>query len=197
MDMLDDDRKQVFAFLSGGESSEYAPASGQITGILKELGDTMAKGLSDETAAEEAAITSYEEMMSAKKEEVAALTASIESKTVQTGEVAVSIVEMKDDLSDTEAALAEDKAFLADLSKNCETKTAEWDVIVKTRTEEQVALAETIKVLNDDEALDLFKKTLPSAASSFVQVKVSAASVRARALSLIRATQHSSKSIRP
>merc|ERR1719379_545040 len=122
MDMLDDDRKQVLAFLSGGESSGYAPASGQITGILKQLGDTMAKGLSEETAAEESAIASYEELMAAKKKEVAALTSSIEAKTVQTGEVAVSIVEMKADLSDTEAAMLEDKKFLADLSSNCDTK---------------------------------------------------------------------------
>merc|ERR1719277_392778 len=124
--------------------------------------------------------------MNAKKKEVAALTASIESKTVQTGEVAVSIVEMKGDLADTEAALAKDKEFLADLSKNCDAKSAEWDEVVKTRTEEQAALAEAVKVLNDDEALELFKKTLPSAAASFVQVQVSAASARARALTVIR-----------
>merc|ERR1719221_1842602 len=118
----------------------------------------MAKGLSEETATEDAAIASYAELMAAKKKEVAALTSSIETKTVQTGEVAVSIVEMKDDLADTEAALAEDKQFLADLSKNCETKTAEWDAIVKTRAEELAALAETIRVLNDDEALACSKK---------------------------------------
>merc|ERR1719230_1605512 len=157
----------------------------------------MAKGLSEETATEESAIASYEALMAAKKKEVGALTASIETKTVQTGEVAVSVVEMKDDLADTEASMAADKQFLADLSKNCETKTAEWDVVVKTRTEEQAALAEAIKILNDDEALELFKKTLPSSAASFVQVKVSAATVRSRALSMIRAAQHSSQSVRP
>merc|ERR1719145_322959 len=159
--LVETDRQEVLAFLAAGQGSEYAPASGEIVGILKQLGDTMAKGLSEETATEEAAIASYAELMAAKKKEVAALTSSIETKTVQTGEVAVSIVEMKDDLADTEAALAEDKAFLADLSKNCETKASEWDVVVKTRTEKLLAIAETIKVLNDDDALDLFKKTLP------------------------------------
>merc|ERR1712048_124895 len=94
-------------------------------------------------------------------------------------------------------ALAKDKEFLADLSKNCDTKSAEWDEVVKTRTEEQAALAEAIKILNDDEALELFKKTLPSAAASFVQVKIAAASVRAQALIMIRAAQHSSKTARP
>ena len=65
----------------------------------------------------------------------------------------------------------EDKKFLADMSKNCAQKTAEWEERSKTRSDELVALADTIKVLNDDDALDLFKKTLPSAGSaSFVQV---------------------------
>ena len=31
----------------------------------------------------------------------------------------------------------------------------------KTRTEELLALADTIKMLNDDDALELFKKILP------------------------------------
>merc|ERR1712151_1493114 len=46
-------------------------------------------------------------------------------------------------------------------------------------------------------ALELFKKTLPSSAASFVQVEVSAALLRDRALTLIRAAQQSSKPNRP
>jgi len=54
-------------------------------------------------------------------------------------------------------------------------------VIVKTRAEELAALADTIKVLNDDDALELFKKTLPSA-SSLVQIQVTAQDMRMKAL---------------
>merc|ERR1719288_393479 len=88
---------------------------------------------------------------------------------------------MKEDLTDTEAALLEDKQFLADTEKSCTTKTTEWEERSKTRADELVALAETIKVLNDDDALDLFKKTLPSASASFVQVQSSSWSLRMRA----------------
>merc|ERR1719265_1953553 len=168
-DMLDADREDVMAFLSASQDSEYSPQSGQIAGILKQLGDEMSKSLAEATAAENSAIKVFEELMAAKTKEVAAQTASIEEKTVRVGEVAVSIAEMKNDLSDTEAALLEDQKFLADLKKNCATREAEWDEVVKTRAEELTALSETIKLLNDDDALELFKKTLPSA-SSFVQV---------------------------
>merc|ERR1719160_2116128 len=149
-DVSDVDRQDVLAFLSS--SSEYAPQSGQITGILKQLGDEMAKDLSSATATENGSIKDYDGLMAAKKQEVDALTASIESKTVRSGEVAVEIVQMKNDLSDTEKALVEDKKFLADLEKNCATKTAEWEEIKKTRADELVALADTIKLLNDDDA---------------------------------------------
>merc|ERR1719189_1596411 len=119
--------------------------------------------------------------MAAKTKEVKACTDAIEAKTKRIGELGVAIVDMKEDLSDTERAYMEDKKFLADLDKNCATKTAEYEVVVRTRADELAALAETIKVLNDDDALDLFKKTLPSPASSFLQVRVSSAEMKKRA----------------
>jgi len=186
-DMLEGDRQDVMAFLSGTQSNGYAPASGQIVGILKELGETMSKNLAEVTVDENEAISTYAGLMKAKKTEVVALTTSIETKTKLVGDLGVQIVQMKDDLSDTEAALAEDRTFLADLETSCSTKTAEWEERSKTRALELVALADTIKVLNDDDALDLFKKTLPgaSASASFVQMTTSAATVRARALEAI------------
>merc|ERR1719399_121068 len=118
------------------------------------------------TADENAAVQSYEELMAAKKKEVDAATAEIEAKLQRVGEVAVEIVMMKEDLEDTQEALAEDTKFLADLDKNCETMKREYAIIVKTRNEELAALADCIRMLNDDDALELFKKTLPSGASS-------------------------------
>merc|ERR1712173_387955 len=74
--------------------------------------------------------------------------------------------------------------------KNCATKTAEYDVVVRTRAEELAALAETIKVLNDDDALDLFKKTLPSPTSSFMQVEAGSMVLKRKALAILRGAQH-------
>merc|ERR1712085_140400 len=55
-----------------------------------------------------------------------------------------------------------------------------------TRAEELVALAGTVKVLNDDDALDLFKKTLPSSSASLVQIKESSTAMRSHALATLR-----------
>jgi len=190
-DMIDMDRQELVAFLSGssGESAGYAPQGGEITGIVKEIGDTMQKSLDEATAAEGESVKGFEAMMVAKNKEVEALTGSIESKTKQIGELGVAIVQMKEDLSDTQAALMADKEFLQELDGSCETKGKEWEERSKTRGEELVALADTIKVLNDDDALDLFKKTLPGASSSFIQITSGAERNRARALDVLRAAR--------
>jgi len=83
----------------------------------------------------------------------------------------------------------DDRKFLDELDQGCETKEKEWTERQKTRSEELVALAETIKVLNDDDALELFKKAVPSAGASFVQLKGSAEGVQTRALAIVRAAR--------
>ncbi len=85
--------------------------------------------------------------------------------------MAVSVVDQKQDLKDTAEALEKDKAFLAELEKGCDTKQAEWDEHQKTRAAEQVALTETIAFLNNDDALELFKKAVPNQGNSFMQVQ--------------------------
>merc|ERR1719395_114042 len=187
--MDDSDREQLLSFLSGSQGEGYAPSSGQITGILKTMDDEMSASLAEATSAEQAAISAYDSLMASKTKEINALTKAIEAKMTRSGSLSVEIVQMKNDLGDTEQALVEDKAFLKDLEKNCATKKAEWETIVNTRNEELLALADTIKVLNDDDALELFKKALPGASASFVQVKVSSGSTRARALAEIRKVQ--------
>jgi len=184
--LMDADRQDLVAFLSQG--SDYAPASGQISGILKQMGDEMTADLKAATSDEEASIASFNELIAAKTKELAALNKAIETKLTRIGELAVEIVQMKNDLGDTQEALLDDTKMLGDLKKDCGTKTAEYQEIVKTRQAELLALAETIKLLNDDDALELFKKTLPGA-SSFMQVGVSSDSMRSTALMQVRAAQ--------
>jgi septal ring factor EnvC (AmiA/AmiB activator) len=167
MDMSGVDRDVLSSFLSEDASEQD---SGQITGILKQMKDTMAKDLADATAEEQAAIAGFDKLVAAKEKQINSLTKEVEDKTARVGDGGVKLSEMKEDKEDTEESLAEDKKFLQDLDKNCVTKKAEWDARCKLRTEELLAIADTIKILNDDDALELFKKTLPS--PSLLQVTV-------------------------
>jgi len=186
-DLSNGDRDILTSFLSEGNDQQYAPASGEIVGILKQMGDTMAKDIEELIAQEEAAIKEYNELMAAKQKEIDSLTKAIEEKTKRLGEVGIELVNLKEDLDDTTQTMLEDKKFLADLEKNCAAKVKEWEAQCKTRQEELLALADTIKILNDDDALDLFKKTLPSA--SFLQIQVTAKQVQEEALRALSSTQ--------
>merc|ERR1719188_2004637 len=149
----------------------------------------MQKDLDGLTSDENSAIEAYQGLSAAKTKEIEAHGAAIESKTGRHGKVGLEIVALKEDLDDTSKALLEDKKFLADLDKNCAINEKEWAIICKTRSEELLALADTIKMLNDDDALELFKKTLPGAAASFVEMKISNQNYRKRAFQLIQKAQ--------
>jgi chromosome segregation ATPase len=185
LDMSNVDRQMLAAFLSG--KSGYAPASGEIVGILKTMEDEMVASLAEAKETEAAAIAALEELKAAKTKEINALQASLESKMTRVGELAVKTAEMENDLEDTKEDLVESKKFLADLDVNCANKKKEWAAYQKMQGEELLALADTIKVLNDDDALELFKKTLPGSSASLLQVKITA---KAMAQSALNALKH-------
>lgn len=181
------DREMLTSFLSS--KSGYAPASGEILGILKTMSDEMSKDLSDTTDAENAAIVAFEELKAAKTKEIDALSKAIESKLTRVGELGVKVAEQINELDDTKEDLDESKKFLADLDVNCETKKKEWSVFQKMQGEELLALADTIKILNDDDALELFKKTLPGAGSSLLQLKASTNAILKQALNVLHSAR--------
>jgi len=119
--------------------------------------------------------------MSAKGKEVAALQTSIEVKLARVGDLGVGIATMTNDHEDTVEALRDDKKFRADLEKNCAQREKVHEEEMNLRAQETLALADTIKVLNDDDALELFKKTLPSGSASLMQVQEGSSALRARA----------------
>merc|ERR1719305_824031 len=133
--------------------------------------ETMEADLKESEATEAEAKSSYDTLMTSKTEEIAAAGKAVETKTARSGEVAVETVQAKADLESTTKAVAEDTDFKANLQKNCAVKQKEWDERCKLRAEEVEAISDTIELLNSDDALELFKKTLPSAAAaaSFVQ----------------------------
>merc|ERR1719169_315931 len=192
-EMSSTDRDLLSAFLTQGNGQGYAPASAEIVGILKQMKDTMEKDLAEVIAAEDAAKQDFEGLVAAKEKEIASATKAIEEKTKRTGEVAVEIVNLKEDLDDTQESLAEDKKFLADLEKNCEQKKKEWAEICKMRQEELIALADTIKILNDDDAQELFKKSIPSASASLLQVEVTQKELRTKALKVLSSAKRANQ----
>merc|ERR1719379_2695356 len=184
------EKGEIMGLLQGKKNpfGDYSAASGEIVGMLKAMKDEMDKDLNGAVADEEAAAKGFEELAAAKKDEIAAASEAIESKTVRSGDLAVSVTTTADDIEDTTAEMKETEAFLANLASQCALKKKEWAARQAMRAEEISAISEAIKVLNDDDALDLFKKTLSLSQTSkdmgFIQ-KTSASSNQLRARDVI------------
>jgi archaellum component FlaC len=184
------DREELSAFLQSGQSTA---GTGEIIGMLEQLKEEMSKDLADATATEEDAIKTFNELVAAKTKEFETLQASIEEKMTRLGELGVANAELSNAGGDTADAGAADAKALADLKAACEKRQKEYEGEVKSQAEELLALADTIHMLNDDDALELFKKALPSAASSFMQMTASEAALRTRALALVHAAHQKHK----
>merc|ERR1719473_83013 len=94
----DQDRRDALAFLE--QSTDYAPQSGQIVGILKAMKDDMEAELKEAIAAEEKAIAGFSDLKASKEKEIEMATEAIETKMGRAGEVAVSVVQSKDGIED-------------------------------------------------------------------------------------------------
>jgi hypothetical protein len=178
---VDDYQKEdLLALLQGKQNpfGDYSSQSGEIVGMLKAMKDEMDKDLKGAVSAEETAATGFEELAAAKKSEISAASEAIESKTVRSGELAVSVTTTADDIEDTTAEMKETDAFVANLASQCAMKKKEWAERCAMRAEEIAAVSQAVKILNDDDALDLFKKTLSLSQSSlrFLQASASQAS---------------------
>eukprot|EP00747_Dinoflagellata_sp_TGD_P160198 gnl/TRDRNA2_/TRDRNA2_177952_c3_seq14.p1 gnl/TRDRNA2_/TRDRNA2_177952_c3~~gnl/TRDRNA2_/TRDRNA2_177952_c3_seq14.p1 ORF type:complete len:709 (+),score=286.19 gnl/TRDRNA2_/TRDRNA2_177952_c3_seq14:94-2220(+) len=169
-DILETDRDDLMAFLQGSEAD-----SGQIVGIMETMIEEMSAALKEIEETEAKAISDFDSLVMEKTKEGESLQVMIEDKLTRTGELAVEVVELKNELEDTQESLAEDEKMLNGLEEKCAAKKKEWAERQKLRQEELLAIADTIKILNDDDALELFKKTLPG--SSLLQVKISSRDV--------------------
>merc|ERR1719240_1744733 len=182
------------SFLDTGDST--AGGSDQIIGIVEQMKETMEDDLAEATTKEGESKSAFETLMTSKTAEIESAGKAVESKAARSGTAAVETVQAKADLEKTEKALAEDIDFSANLAKNCATKQKEWDERCKLRSEEIEAISDTIEMLNSDDALELFKKTLPSAAaaSALIQTSATTRSQLRRASTLIRSAMKADKS---
>jgi len=161
------DRRQVMDFLQQGSGDEAMSAgSGEILGILKQMKEEMESNLAGAEKDEAAAVEGFESLSSSKETEIEVATEAIETKTARSGELAVSVVQTKNALEDAVEEIANAGKYAEQLAAQCAEKEKEMSVRTKMRAEEISAISQAIGILNDDDALDVFKKT------AFVQAPV-------------------------
>jgi len=191
--LSDVERSTITAFLSS-PYGDYQASSGEIVGILKAMGDEGLKDYNAMVEAEENAQKNYVELVKAKEEEIEAATVAIEKKSVRAGELAVEATEAKNAAENAANEAESNRKFAANLEENCKKEKEAFDVRQKERNQEALAVSEAVKILSDDDALDIFKKTMKSpatppggAGASFMQTETRPEeSQRRKAIALVQ-----------
>merc|ERR1719515_583982 len=137
----------------------YAPQSGEIFGILKQMKETFETNLSSSQKEEMANQKAYEELKAAKEDEIKAGQDQIDSKTQELADTDEKNAQAKEDLEDTKKSLSADEQFLMMLKEKCSMTDAEWEERQKTRQAEMEAVSKALAILSGDDAHDLFTKT--------------------------------------
>jgi chromosome segregation ATPase len=137
----------------------YAPQSGEIFGILKQMKETFENNLSASQKEEMANQKAYEDLKAAKEDEIAAGQAQIDKKTQELADTDEKNAQAKEDIEDTKNTLSADEQFLMMLKEKCSMTDAEWEERQKTRQLEMEAVSKALAVLSTDDAHDLFTKT--------------------------------------
>merc|ERR1719281_1083087 len=161
-------RKALTAFLhqSQGYNPEYAPASGEIFGLLKQMKEGFETNLANSQKEEMTNQADYEGMKKAKTAEIAAGEAQIKQKSVELGETEEKHALSVQDLDDTRTTLAADTQYLANLKEQCALFDSEYAERTKTRQLEIQAVSKALAFLSSDEAQDLVSRTF-----GFIQVR--------------------------
>jgi len=137
----------------------YAPQSGEIFGILKQMKETFEANLSESQKEEMANQKAYEDLKAAKEAEIAAGQAQIDTKTQELADTEEKLAQAKEDIEDTRNSLTADEQFLMMLKEKCSMTDKEWEERQKTRQLEMEAVSRALAILSGDDAHDLFTKT--------------------------------------
>jgi DNA repair exonuclease SbcCD ATPase subunit len=151
----------------------YAPQSGEIFGILRQMKETFETNLASSQKEEAENQKAYSELKAAKEDEIAAGQAQIDSKTDELATTDEKNAQAKVDVDDTKASLSADEQFLMKLKEKCQMTDKEWEERQKTRQLEMEAVSKALSVLSGDDAHDLFTRTF-----NFLQSGVAAHSER-------------------
>jgi len=188
------DRRMIGAFVQSPADyfdaeptfkQSYAPQSGEIFGILKQMKETFETNLSSSQKEEMANQKAYEDLKAAKEEEISAGQAQVDTKTQELADADEKNAQAKQDIEDTKASLSADEQFLMMLKEKCSMTDSEWEERQKTRQLEMEAVSKALAVLSSDDAHDLFTKTFNPA---FVQKESRSNSERrGQAAQLLRA----------
>lgn len=149
MAISDDDLKKAnAAFL---QSKAKTRGVGEILGVLKQMLQSFEENRSEAAQEEAQKKTAFEELKATKQEQIKNDRDELVEKKERLGNASQAKAQASEDLTDTEASLAADRAFLTDLGVKCQQMENEADQRKAERLAEQEAVGQAIRILTADD----------------------------------------------
>merc|ERR1719310_1884048 len=169
-------KRKIAAFVQQpANAGSYAPASGEIFGILKQMKETFETDLAAAQEDEKKSQAAYEELKAAKEAEIAAAQEQVTTKTGELAATKEKKAAAETDKEETMESLAADEKYLVNLKEKCALTSKEYEERLATRQLEMQAVSKAMGVLTSEDAMDTFSNTF-----SFVQTSQSMTNLKSK-----------------
>jgi len=147
-------------------NGDYAPQSGQISGILQGMYDAFTANLEKDNVEEANKQKSFEALMETKKLEEKTLAATLQRSEKDSAEKTKQLADSKSTQDDTKEQLEADEKFFDMTKESCKSKAQAWAERTRLRAEELQGMTTAISILTSDDA----KSTFKGASTTFLQL---------------------------
>jgi len=154
----------------------YEGSSGGIIDLVEKLGEKFTEELRALEKAEFNAKSAHAMMQKDLTAQIESAKMEVGMKTTTKGKTLEAEAEAKGDLSDTEASLAEDEKFAADLDSECKTKSFDFEQRQIVRQGEIDAIGKAIEIMSGDDVAGANALTLTQKRVSLAQLRSSTSS---------------------
>jgi len=159
--------------LDNNPFGDYAPKSGQIQGILKDMYDQFAMKLERASGEEAEKRKAFEKLMATKQQEIDMLKDAVVQATTAASALPMQKADAQAELDALKAQLKADEKLFGEVKDACREKAVEWATITRMHTEELQGMDKAIEILNSPEA----QQTFQAASTTLVQLSPGSRSV--------------------
>lgn len=154
-----------------GFKMAYKARSFKIQDVLKKLQSTFTANLQEATDKESDAKTSYDNLMTSKKEQLSQAQDALTDMDSENGAKGLSKSDAQDEIEALTTQKTNDEAFLEQTKSDLTLKKGEWKDRKMLRMGEIAAIGKAVSILHSDDNRNLMKRSFES--QSFLQVRKS------------------------
>lgn len=161
------------------EAPKLSSGSSEVVGMMKSMKDHFVQELKSGTERDRTAETNFVQLKKAKEQELKGTQEQLQRKKGELANILLKRATADNDIASLKKAIEADTTYLQNAAKDCKSEAASFANRTAARTEESLAIGETIQILTEDSAR-------AAAKASFMQVSLGSGAAAAMQLASAR-----------